>query len=116
MDNSAFSDAGFLTGGGVIPIATIRLSAPEYFDWRRSLYFSYLTMAAATSAATRSSPPESSGNLSTQGDLFFDVQNSADTNDSGTLPGGTIDGNAMVSVVVTGNIVSHSVGRVCGPE
>ncbi len=110
IDNSAFSDFGFTVGGDIAQDAAIGLIAQNISTGSGLYTFLYndggghIGGAASIAAAIF-------GNLTTQGDLFFDIQNSADPGQDGTLPGGTIEGDAAVGVAVSGNIVSHGVGE-----
>ena len=110
IDNSAFSDSGFTVGGDIGQDAAIGLIAQNISTGSGLFTFLYndggghIGGDASIAAAIL-------GNLTTQSDLFFDIQNSADTSHDETLPGGTIDGDASVAVGVGGNIVSHGVGE-----
>lgn len=53
---------------------------------------------------------EISGDLNaTEGGMFFDIENAADTDGENTVPGGMIDGNAAVAVAVGGDITTPDV-------
>jgi hypothetical protein len=110
IDNSAFGSAGFLNGGEITSSATILLLA-QNTSVGGGLFTFLFNDGGGHIGGAASIVAEFTGNLTTQGDLFFDVQNSADTNGEVTLPGGAIDGNATVAVVVAGDLVGGSVGE-----
>ena len=109
VDNSAFSSAGFVTGGENTGSVTIQLVA-QSVSTGGGLFTFVFNDGGGHIGADALITAGISGDLTTGSDLFFDVENSADTNDSGTLPGGAIDGKATVTVTA-GNIVSGGVGE-----
>ena len=110
IENSALSDFGFTVGGNIAQDAAIGLIA-QNISTGSGLYTFLYNDGGGHIGGDASIAAAIFGNLTTQSDLFFDIQNSADTGPDGTLPGGTIDGNASVGVGVGGNIVSHGVGE-----
>jgi FecR protein len=110
IDNSAFGDFGFTVGGNIAQEAAIGLIAQD-ISTGSGLYTFLYNDGGGHIGGDASIAAAISGNLTTQGDLFFDIQNSADPGQDGTLPGGTIDGDANVAVGAGGNIVSHGVGE-----
>ena len=110
IDNSALSDFGFTVGGDIAQDAAIGLIAQDISTGSGLFTFLY-NDGGGHIGGDASIAAAIVGNLTTQGDLFFDIQNSADPGPDGTLPGGSIDGDATVAVGVGGNIVSHGVGE-----
>ena len=110
IDNSIFNNEGLVVGGEIGSNAAISLLAANVTAGGALFTFLYndggghIGGDADIAAAI-------TGNLTTQGVLFFDVQNSADTDGETTLPGGTIDGNATVAVAVGGDIVTQGLGE-----
>ncbi len=106
IDNSAFSSAGFGTGGDITSNALITLFAPSV-STGGGLFTFLFNDGGGHIGGDAVILADITGGLSTQGsNLFFDVQNSADTNGNSTLPGGTIDGDASVVVTAGGAISS----------
>ena len=110
IDNSIFSNEGVFVGGEIGGNATINLLATNVTSGGGLFTFLYndgggLIGGDALIAASLG------GSLTTQGDLFFDVQNSADTDTEATLPGGTIGGSASVTVAASGPITSLGLGE-----
>ncbi|HEY2714041.1 MAG TPA: FecR domain-containing protein [Chthoniobacterales bacterium] len=112
IDNSAFSSEGFFTGGDITSNATITLFAPSISTGSGGLFTFLFNDGGGHIGGDAIILAEITGGLSAQGsDMFFDVQNSADTNGDSTLPGGTIDGDASVVVSAGGAISSAGVGE-----
>ena len=106
IDNSSFSSDGFVTGGDITSNALITLFAPS-ISAGGGLFTFLFNDGGGHIGGDAIILADLTGGLSTQGsDLFFDVQNSADTNGESTLPGGTIDGDATVVVSAGGAISS----------
>ncbi len=110
IDNSAFSDFGYTVGGNIAQDAAIGLIAQD-ISTGSGLYTFLYNDGGGHIGGNASIAGAIFGNLTTQGDLFFDLQNSADPGQDGTLPGGTIDGDASVALAAGGNIVSHGVAE-----
>ena len=110
IDNSAFNGSDFGVGGSIASDALIGLSAANvsigsgFFTFLFNDGGGHIDGNALLVGAI-------SGNFTTGGNLFFDLQNSADMNGEALLSGGTIDGNGMVSFVVGGNIISQGLGE-----
>ena len=115
IDNSIFSNEALFVGGEITSNATINLSAANISAGGGLFTFIYNDggghIGGNAVITANVSLPGITGNLTTQGDLFFDIQNSADTDGTTTLPGGKIDGSATVLVAVSGNIVSQGLAE-----
>ena len=111
IDNSAFSSAEFVNGGEIASNATIALLA-QNISTGGGLFTFLFNDGGGHIGGDASILAGISGDLTTQDALFFDVQNSADTNGEEILPGGAIDGNATVALAVAGSIVSGNIGEL----
>ncbi len=114
IDNSAFSDFGFTVGGNIAQDAAIGLIGQD-ISTGSGLYTFLYNDGGGHIGGDASIAGAIFGNLTTQGDLFFDIENSADPGQDGTLPGGTIDGDAASRSRGRQHCLARC-GRVCGPE
>ena len=104
LHNSPFNNAqAFVGGGSITGSAAISFSAHNFSSAGPIDTFLFNDGGGKISGDA-SILGQLSGNLTSQDGMFFDVQNSADTDGNTVLPGGTIRGDALVDLAVTGDI------------
>ena len=109
--NTGFSDSGFVAGGNITSNAVIGLHAGNLNsgDYMQAFIFNdgdgHIGGNALINGAI-------TNDLMAKSDVFFDIQNSADTDGESLVPGGTIDGNATVNLSVGGDVNAGGVLEV----
>ncbi len=105
IGNTGFNDSGFVGGGDIASDAVINLNAAN-ISAGSSLQVFILNDGGGHIGGDALINSAISGNLGAQSSVFFDIENAADTNGESLVPGGTIDGNAAVSVAIHGNVTT----------